>query len=319
MKKNVLVAGCGSIGKRHALLLNARTDINIRLCDPVADNMDSICKEIKVEKTFVNYKDALCEKPDCVWICTPEALHSEMAVEALKLNIDVFCEKPVSDNISSAEKIITALKSSRAKMAVGYVLRYTKAYSSIKSLLDAGSIGNLVGAEVSLGAYDTLTCAKSDFYIRQPYSLILTYTHEFDYLRWFLGPVKEIIGFSNVLGNLPEKPSPNVAGAVLRFEKGPIATLMMDYIRSPGERTIRLTGDKGSMYYSSCDRKIYLSRYGVKDIEITDVSEERNTSFIKEHDNFFRYIAGEKAVTITVEDAMETLMTAQKLIDYMEK
>ena len=113
MKRNVLVAGCGSIGKRHAGLLSARENTNLWLCDPVQRNIDDICKGVKVEKTFTDYREALKEKPDFVWICTPESLHSSMAVEALKLNINVFCEKPIADNLESAEKILSALKSSK--------------------------------------------------------------------------------------------------------------------------------------------------------------------------------------------------------------
>lgn len=319
MNKNVLVAGCGSIGKRHASLLSMRPDVNLWLCDPVQKNIDDVCKELKASKTFNNYQDALKERPDFVWICTPESLHSAMAIEALKLDMNIFCEKPITDNLDAAENILAALKTSKGKMAVGYVLRYSKAYSSIKELLNKNTLGNVVSAEVSLGAYDTLTCAKSDFYLKQPWSLVLTYTHELDYLRWFLGPVKNIIGFSNTLGDMDKKPSPNVVGAVLHFEQGPIATLMMDYVRSPGGRAIRITGDKGTLYYSSENNEIAVSLISKPSVEKISINEERNASFIREHDNFFNYVEGKESVIISAEDATETIRTAYKLIRYLNK
>ncbi len=317
-KKKALVVGCGSIGQRHARLLGMREDVCLSVCDPIETNLINTCRQTKVDKRFKDYRKALEECPEFVFICTPESLHAAIAIAALESGVHVFCEKPLADNLSSAGKIIDAVTKSNKLFAVGYVLRYTKAYRTIKSLLDKKIIGNVVGGQVSLGAYETLINAKTDCYLNQPWSLILTYTHEIDYLRWFLGPVSRTVGMHAKLGEVEKKVDPNVVGCVLQFDTGAIITLYMDYIQSPGQRSIMLIGDKGKIFYSTMENLVVVYKDKAEPFKTIDVAEERDNSFIEEHNQFFRASKNQINSIVDANDAFETLKTAYSLIDSLK-
>jgi len=314
-KKKVLVIGCGSIGQRHARLLGKRKDVCLSICDPIESSLVNTCKKTKVDRQFKDYRKALEEKPEFVFVCTHEGLHAVIAIAALESGAHVFCEKPLADNLSSARKIIDIATKSNKVFAVGYALRYTKAYGTIKSLLDKKIIGNVVGGQVSLGAYETLINAKTDCYLNQPWSLILTYTHEIDYLRWFLGSVSRTLGIHAKLGEVEKKADPNIVGCVLQFETGAVITLYMDYIQYPSQRSIMLIGDKGKILYSTMNSQIIVYKHEVSPFKIIDVAEERNESFIEEHNQFFRASKNQLNSIVNANDAFETLKTAYLLIN----
>ena len=79
-----VVAGCGSIGRRHIeVLLNMGVD-NITACDPNEETLKMIKKDFPCVETISNYSEALKEKPFAVFVLTPTKMHIPMAIEALK-------------------------------------------------------------------------------------------------------------------------------------------------------------------------------------------------------------------------------------------
>ena len=90
MEKTVLIVGCGSIGGRHARLLAEREDIVLWSCDVNESHLDQVSSCTKIEKQYSDYRVALKEKPDMVWVCTPEESHAAVSIDALRAGADVF-------------------------------------------------------------------------------------------------------------------------------------------------------------------------------------------------------------------------------------
>ena len=68
---------------------------------------------------YKNIKTLLAkDKPDAVIIATPNALHESDTVRFLKYKIPVLLEKPISDNIKSAKKIINSARSNKTGIFV---------------------------------------------------------------------------------------------------------------------------------------------------------------------------------------------------------
>ena len=114
--KKVLILGCGSIGKRHARALNCLGVNNISFCDTDKSKLEEISKEIKPTAVYLSYDEALNQKFDAVFICTPPALHVNQALKAIRSDCDVFIEKPLStklDGINVLEAEMINLKKLR--------------------------------------------------------------------------------------------------------------------------------------------------------------------------------------------------------------
>src|SRR5271157_3935297 len=87
-----LVAGCGSIGRRHAKNLKSLGLQQLAFCDSNRDVLNECCGELRGE-SFTDYGEALAKfTPDIVLICTPPVFHVEQALAALHAQAHVFIE-----------------------------------------------------------------------------------------------------------------------------------------------------------------------------------------------------------------------------------
>ena len=64
--------------------------------------------------TYVDYRELLADKSiDAVYIMTPEHLHHDMTIAALKAGKHVYIEKPLAHTIEEGFDIVNAWKSNR--------------------------------------------------------------------------------------------------------------------------------------------------------------------------------------------------------------
>ena len=104
MKKNILIVGMGSIGKRHLnnFLKYCRS---IDICDSRVDRLKEVREKFEVQKTFTDFKKAFKEnKYDAVLICTPPSSHLKIASIAVKNKCALFIEKPLGINVTGWKK-----------------------------------------------------------------------------------------------------------------------------------------------------------------------------------------------------------------------
>ena len=81
----LLVAGCGSIGKRHVQVLSDLGLTKITACDPSAAQRESMQALFPNVTVVDDYDRALkTENFDAVFILTPTGMHIDMAKRRLK-------------------------------------------------------------------------------------------------------------------------------------------------------------------------------------------------------------------------------------------
>ena len=85
---------------------------------------------------------------DWVFIGSFNAMHSGHAVAALDAGKDVFCEKPVATTRQQCMDIVDARKRNPSKQfIVGFVLRYSVFYRTMKKWIKEGRLGQLISME----------------------------------------------------------------------------------------------------------------------------------------------------------------------------
>lgn len=88
------------------------------------------------------------EDVDWVFIGSFNAAHCGHAVAALDAGKDVFCEKPVATTRQQCMDIVAARKrNSDKQFIVGFVLRYSAFYRTMKQWIDDGRLGSLISME----------------------------------------------------------------------------------------------------------------------------------------------------------------------------
>lgn len=95
-------------------------------------------------KTYTDYHDLLADKNvDAVFIMTPEHLHHDMAIAALKAGKHVYVEKPLAHTIEEGFDIIRVWEQSGKVCQVGTQNRSSSLYKKAKELVQQGMIGDI--------------------------------------------------------------------------------------------------------------------------------------------------------------------------------
>jgi len=66
LKRSIVVVGLGSIGRRHARLLKARGDLEVRACEPDEATAGLAFEQFGEIPLYTSYDEALASGPDTV-------------------------------------------------------------------------------------------------------------------------------------------------------------------------------------------------------------------------------------------------------------
>ena len=188
----VLIAGCGSIGKRHARVLRSLGAANLGACDPVAEQRQALAAESPNVQTYDSYDAGLGDRPDAVVICTPPAMHVPMARQAIEAGCHVLTEKPLSDVLDGVDDLEALAARNGKKVMVALCFRYHEGLLRAKQHVDAGRIGRLVSIRALMGEH--LPDVRPDYrslYLAA-HNGAFELVHDLDLALWYAGqPVKK--------------------------------------------------------------------------------------------------------------------------------
>ena len=85
---------------------------------------------------------------DAVIVATPNQLHEKHTISFLKKKIPVLLEKPISDNIKSAKKIINSARSNKTSLLIGYHRRHNSIVNNVKKIIENKKLGKIVSANI---------------------------------------------------------------------------------------------------------------------------------------------------------------------------
>ena len=95
-------------------------------------------------KTHVDYHELLADKDvDAVFIMTPEHLHHDMAIAALRAGKHVYVEKPLAHTIEEGFDIVKEWEKSKKVCQVGTQNRSSTLYKRAKEMIQKGMIGDV--------------------------------------------------------------------------------------------------------------------------------------------------------------------------------
>lgn len=201
---------------------------------------------------FDEYKKMLDEhKPD-IAIINPQFNNiAECAAEAIKRDINIFCDKPISTTLEGLESIKKAVEQKETRICAMMGMRHESAFSTLKNIIEDELLGDirLIHAQKSY----KLGSRPSFYKRRETYGGTIPWvgSHPIDMIYWLSGRKK----FKNVSALHSIKSNDNhgelEASAAMLFEMEDeiISTVNIDYLRpesskSHGDDRIRIVGDK---------------------------------------------------------------------------
>lgn len=119
----------------------------VAICDIKPEKAQAAAQAHNIAHVFTDYRDLLALPGlDAVDICTPNYLHSVIAVDALKRGLHVFCEKPDAVSVAEAEKMKAAAEESGKTLMVMRNNRYLLTSAFLKRYIDDGKMGDVYAA-----------------------------------------------------------------------------------------------------------------------------------------------------------------------------
>jgi len=304
-----LIAGLGSIGRRHLRNLRALGQEDIILYRTHQATLPDA--ELGVFPTFSELSLALAEKPSGVIVANPTALHLEVAVAAAKAGAALLIEKPLSDNLAGLGELQSALELSGKPAMVGFHFRFHPVLNQIKALLESGQLGQPLSARAHWGEYLPGWHPWEDY--RRSYAaradlgggVVNTLSHPLDYLRWLLGEVESVSAWTGKLSQL-ELDVEDHADILIRFTGGEVASVHLDYYQRPSSHTLEFTCEDGRISWDNAtgEARVFHAQSGAVSLLVPPEGFDRNQMFLDEMETFVRLCQGETLPHCTLVDGI---------------
>ena len=141
---NIAVAGTGYIGLAHIAAIKGLEGAKVVavINRSEASNQKGLEAAGEGCRAYVTLQDALKhEKIDVVDVCTPTDTHEAFVIEAANARCHVLCEKPVTLEMDSLERMISACEKNGVRFMVAQVARWWPEFMVIKDFVDQGKLG----------------------------------------------------------------------------------------------------------------------------------------------------------------------------------
>lgn len=140
---------CGIASDLHIPALISNKDVEIAaLCDIQQEKATAVSQQYGIARVFADYHELLdLEELDAVDICTPNFLHSSIAVDALNKGKHVFCEKPDAVSVEEVLKMKKASEESGRLLMVMRNNRFTSHARFTKKFIEEGHMGKIYAAK----------------------------------------------------------------------------------------------------------------------------------------------------------------------------
>jgi predicted dehydrogenase len=172
---------------RNEIELVGVADLNRQSAEP-------LLKEFPSAKLFTNYHPMLEQlRPDAVIVALPHFLHKPASIDALRMGIHVFCEKPMAISSEECDQIEAVVRETGGVFCVNLLRRWFPAVQEIKRMVDARALGALTSFEASEGAPYDWPAMSFSFFDRKVSGggvLMDSGVHTLDLLQWWLGPIE---------------------------------------------------------------------------------------------------------------------------------
>jgi len=313
-----LIAGLGSIGRRHLRNLQALGEKDILLYRTHQATLPE--DELNGYHVETDLARALQLGPEAVIIANPTALHLSVALPAAEAGCHLLIEKPVSHSLEGLDELKAALKRGGGKVLVGFQFRYHPGLQQIKQLLGRQAVGRPLSVRAPWGEHLPNWHPWEDFrrsYAARPElggGVVLTLCHPLDYLHWLIGEAESLWAFTSRTGLGLEVE--DIAEIGLRFKDGTLGSVHLDYVQRPPQHTLEIIGTEGTITWDNASGSVHLTRPSLGEPREegqafpVPAGFERNSMFLTEMAHFREVVKGECEPICPLEDGIYALKLA---------
>ena len=248
MTIRVAVAGAGLIGQAHIERIAAEPRATLAAIVDPAPGAAALAARHGVPH-FTDLAEALrTASPDGVILATPNRLHVPHGLAAVAAGVPMLVEKPVSDDLASARRLVDAAESAGVPILVGHHRRHSPTIRRARAIRESGRLGRLTAVNGFCwflkppGYFEGATSWR-----REPGGgvILINLIHVIDDLRNICGDIAAVqAATSNTARGFPVE---DTAAILLHFRDGALGTLTISD-SAPAPWSWELTSGENKAY-----------------------------------------------------------------------
>ena len=314
-RRRIAVVGCGSIGRRHARVLSARSELAVELCESHPDHLQRALREVGEVPTHTSFESLLATPPEMVVIATPHRLHADMAIRSLQAGCHVLCEKPMSDSLAGARRMLQAAEASPRVFSVGFTYHFHPVMQHLKELFREGAFGRILSLHFHVGTYLTLMNSISRHQAEVEGAIAMDYAHQPDLYCWWLGKMPVRVYAAGCRGgDLPLQSNPNLMAVTLEYEEPLIATIHMNYVQHPDHGSCEVIGDRGWALFDLRSGSLRLGNRDPESETVRTFELERDPLMADEHQAFLDAVDGLRPPESPARESIQSMRIVEAII-----
>ena len=149
MKIKFGIIGCGRIAERLAEHIQKQGEL-VAVCDVKQDRLNFFkdsynCNVYQYIDELLDFESGI----DVISVCTPNSLHPEHSIKALKKGKHVLCEKPMATSVAEGEKMIHESLNSNKRLFIVKQNRFNPPVQAVKMAIDNAKFGKIFSVQLN--------------------------------------------------------------------------------------------------------------------------------------------------------------------------
>jgi predicted dehydrogenase len=173
----------------------------VAVAEPVAHKREAFAKEYNIPPSlqFASYEQVAAQPgiAEAAINGTMDRMHHPSGMALLSAGYHMLLEKPIAPTEREVLELVNNAAANKRLVLIGHVLRYTRFYQTIKSIIDSGRIGTITGIHTQENVGYLLMPAA---FVRGQWNkestsgpmLLSKCCHDMDVLIWLLNGVKPV-------------------------------------------------------------------------------------------------------------------------------
>ena len=320
--KNVLFLGLGSIGQRHFRNLKSIDNKINFFCIRTKNDAPELNDSLKViKKKFdpkymgireINWKQIKDFNIDTAFVTNPTSLHIKTALKLTKYNLNLFIEKPLSNNLDKINLLKNIIKKKNLKCEIGFQTRYDDLLLKIKNIIKSKKFGEIVKCNINhchyLPNHHKYENYKNSYAGNKHLGggVLLCFSHEIDYAAYLFGKPKKIIPISISSSKLLDVDVETSAQFSIEYASNVVTTFNLDFLKKESLRKCQIQFEKAFLSWDLNMNKLIIE--DKKKIFFNKVK-KRNNLFLKSIKKIKNSFSKNKKSFNTFENALLNLKT----------
>jgi predicted dehydrogenase len=306
------LVGLGMMGRNHARVLASLPGVDlVGIADPTGGLPGAVPAAVPILESLEQLLDLGI---DYAVVATPTQHHLDASVALAAAGVHAMIEKPLTVDVSSADRIADAFTLAGLIGAVGHIERYNPALQQARTRIAAGELGEI---------YQITTRRQGPFPGRiADVGVILDLaTHDIDLTSWVTQ--RKYVAVSAHTAHRSGRPHEDLVAITGQLAGGIVTNHLVNWLSPLKERVTVITGEKGALVADTLLADLTLFEnaavadpgrtvgfFGMVEGNMTRFAFPKPEPLRVEHEQFRDALLGLPADIVTLEQAAATIAVA---------